>query len=109
MKLKNANSYPRLKYLAPKGMRGNHGFMWVIGAPPGYWWDNSTKKWALYDDILDSCSNCAPCKTVKAFKRMLRKNPILLKGKPVLVHREYISDDRKGKMHKLDVEVFNNG
>lgn len=95
----------KLKYLANKSFRLNHGFMWVTGAPRGYWWDISSGKWSRYDEIDGDCSSCAPCKTVKAFKRMLRKNPILLDGNPVLVHRKYILD-RTRKTQSLDVEAI---
>lgn len=95
----------KLKYPAPKGMRLNHGFMWVNGAPNGYWWDKETKAWKHDNEIEGAYSNCAPCKTVKAFKRMLKKYPILLQGKPVLVHREYIGEDGVFA-HSLDVEVI---
>lgn len=42
----------------------------------GYWWSIEKRRWMPLDQIKGGgFSNHAPCKTFRAFKRMLRKNP----------------------------------
>ncbi len=93
----------KLKYLAPKGYRTNRGFHGVQFLGPDYWWSYDDKKWMHENEIKGAYSNTAPCRTVKGFQRMLRKNPTII-GKSVLMHREYITGDNGKFLHSLNVE-----
>lgn len=63
--------------------------------PPGekhLWWSDRDRKWATIEEHTDPhLSTHAPCRTVKAFKRMLRKHPHII-GRAVLVNK-YIGYD----------------
>ena len=77
----------KLYFKQPKGDRV-HRYFWAVCVCLGnLWWNHDTRKW----EPLNTTKNCnysthAPCKTVKAFNRMLRKNP-QIQGNAVLVSR----------------------
>lgn len=80
----------KIKYMAPKGYRLNQGFMWVtLGRNNGYWFDKKLRVWTK-ERTGNDMSSCAECRSVKAFKRMLRKNHQILELKPILAHRQYL-------------------
>lgn len=65
----------KLKFDKPRGqrvMRRFHGIEIVDGND--CWWDETNKKWDDISNIRGSCSNFFPCKTVRAFKRHIRKH-----------------------------------
>lgn len=77
----------KLKFERTKGNRIHKRFLWVTNFD-GLWWLCKSKKWVseLPKPLTEDASTCCGCKTVKAFKRHLRKHPII-KGKAVLVSR----------------------
>ena len=77
----------KLYFKFPKGDRVHRYFWAVCLRSRSLWWNHDNRKW----EPLNTTENCnysthAPCKTVKAFKRMLRKNP-QIQGDAVLVSR----------------------
>lgn len=80
-----------LNFEAPVGTRFHRYFIWVnIDTDDNLWWNTTKRVWEPMTEEYDY-SNCAPCKTLKAFKRMLRKHPNIV-GKAVLVNR-YVGHD----------------
>lgn len=84
-----------LKYMAKKGYRTNRGFMSVSINGGDFWWCHKFKKWVPYSELKYGGSSHAPCKTVRAFKRMLRNNSHILLLEPILVHRCYVRENGK--------------
>lgn len=75
-----------MRFQKPKGQRIHRYFIWVT-AKPGLWWVPSIRKWKYSNEIKDvDCQSCYPCRTVKAFKRHIRKHPEI-KGRATLVSR----------------------
>lgn len=77
----------KLRYEANKGQRIKYMFMGVCAW--GFWWLHKTRKWVGLDEAnsyKEDYGSHAPCKSVRAFKRMLRKHP-QIKGQAVLVSR----------------------
>jgi hypothetical protein len=53
------------------------------------WWNSTLRKWEPYGTHPDHWySNNAPCRTLKAFIRMRRKNPEII-GRCCLINRYY--------------------
>lgn len=79
----------KLRFEKPKGQRLHKRFVW-ISQFEGFMWADKSRKWVRIENIpkirLESYSSCAPCKSVKAFRRHLKKHPEI-KGKAVLVNR----------------------
>jgi hypothetical protein len=81
-----------LKYEKPKGQRFKRYFLHVQVKDPAMWWDCTNRIWVRDPDLSrGDFSNSAPCRTVRAFRRMLRKNPCI-KKQAWLVNR-YIGFD----------------
>ena len=74
------------KFEAEVGTRLHRYFMWVQCNTLNIWWNCDKGLWEEKCDTPHRYSNSAPCKTFKAYKRMIRKNPVLL-GNSVLVNR----------------------
>jgi hypothetical protein len=79
-----------LHFEAPKGTR-LHRYFWavtLIGEDKlNIWFNTTTKTWEQYRlNPEHGYSTHAPCRTLKAFKRMLRKSPHIT-GKSCLVNR----------------------
>lgn len=79
-----------LKFEAPRGLRLHRYFCGVTltkATEGNLWWNFERKKWEPYDDGVGCYRGThAPCRTLRAFKRMLRKHPAI-QGKCVLVNR----------------------
>ena len=79
-----------MKFEAPKGQRIKRYGMGVT-IMTGHWaWLYDEKRWA--DWVKEDCcgksrSSHAPCRTIRAFRRMLKKNPQLPRGSIVWVNR----------------------
>ncbi|KZX78266.1 hypothetical protein A3715_10385 [Oleiphilus sp. HI0009] len=76
-----------MRFEAEKGER-LHRYFWGVttNTPERLWWNQDLKKWEEYPTKNCNYSTHAPCRTLRAFKRMLRKNPEL-KGRCVLVNK----------------------
>lgn len=82
-----------LQYEKPKGSRLKRYFL-DIHTDQNYWYNCDLRRWEHQNEVewgKHIYSNCASCKTVRAFRRHLRKNPEM-KGKLRLVNR-YIGYD----------------
>lgn len=70
----------KIDFDAPKGSRLNKNFYGITiynknNNEPNYWWDNIDKKWITNtSDTKNEFSNYCPCKSLKAFKRHVRKH-----------------------------------
>ena len=69
----------------PKGQRLHKRFIWITNFD-GLWWSYKHRQW--YQDTPPSgdYSTCCRCRSLKAFKRHLRKHPEI-RGKAILVSR----------------------
>lgn len=69
---------------------------------PNYWYEYEVSdKWMLYDDIPEelSRSTCAPCKSVKAFRRKLKKwSKYLPKGTKFILASKIVGNDVYGRI-----------
>lgn len=75
-----------MKFARPKGQRFHKQFRSVTNFS-GLWWVPHYQKWCYYCDINGHLAQSwAPCKTVRAFRRHLRKHPEI-RGKAALVSR----------------------
>lgn len=75
-----------LRFEAPKGKR-LHRYFWAVTSLNGeLWWCHQNHTWVGYEEVFAGGSTHAPCKTLRAFKRMLRKHPKLV-GNCVLVNK----------------------
>jgi hypothetical protein len=74
-----------MKYQQPRGLRYNKGFAGVD--IEGYWYNMDTLQWEA-DPLWGkfTYTNIGPCRTFKAFRRLLRKHPEF-KGNARLIHR----------------------
>jgi len=83
-----------MRFEAPKGTR-LHRYFWgvtITDSGTNLWWNHDLRKWEpLSAHPQDAYGTHAPCRTLRAFKRMLRKFPEL-EGKVCLVNR-YIGYD----------------
>jgi hypothetical protein len=68
----------------PKGQRLHKQFVWV--EVDGMWWDLNGKQWTGEAQSDTDYSSGRYCRTLRAFRRMLRKQPHI-KGKATLVSR----------------------
>ena len=74
-----------LKYQKPRGQRLKHtGFLGVEVFDGELLWDFTEKRWRHYLEIEGWCSTLAPCRSVRAFRRMLKHNPVI-RGQATLV------------------------
>ena len=83
----------KIRYDKQKGFRIKRGFICAIAS--GFWYSYKERIW-IPDHLVDEkndgwweeldLSNSATCKTIRAFRRMLRNNP-QVKGKITLIHR----------------------
>ncbi len=80
-----------MRFEAQKGQRLHRYFIGVeVGGDQ--WWNCTLLLWEpLGTSPGHDYSTGAPCRTLKAFKRMLRKNPVI-KGRSRLVNR-YVGFD----------------
>ena len=79
-----------MRFEAPAGERV-HRYFWAVAlteiTEDNLWWNRTIRKWEPYNTNKDhEYSTHAPCKTLRAFKRMLRKHPEI-KGRCVLVNK----------------------
>lgn len=86
----NINRYT-LSYQAPPGGRLHRYFMWV--SVLGMCWNSKTKQWVESTEEWDS--TCLDCRTLRAFKKVLRKHPQII-GRATLVNR-YVGFDVKAE------------
>jgi hypothetical protein len=89
-----------LEFEAPKGTRCHRYFDSVTCmCANSLWWSDEDKKWVPLEDIKDSgSSNCGPVRTLKAFKRHLRKHPEL-KGRRVTLASRYHGQNVHAEWH----------
>ena len=76
----------KIKWKDPKPYRFNRYYYGVRISGGDFWFEDG--KWITPEErdyYKDAC-NMADCKTVRAFRRMLRKNP-RIKGKATLVSK----------------------
>ena len=82
----------KFEFEASKGCRVHRYFLGVQVVGGDAWWNIDLCAWEDDPRFGDyAYSTSASCRTFKAFKRMIRKNPII-SGKAVLVNR-YIGLD----------------
>lgn len=63
-------------------MRYGFGVSVMSGEP--LWWCRERRIWTDLDDNVSGLANEAPCRTVKAFKRHLRRHAAVLDGRKVV-------------------------
>lgn len=81
----------KFKFNTKSGSRVMSGSI-NVWATNDYWWSYEHKKWTKYENIGNKggASN-APCKTFRAFKKMLRKNTHMI-GNLIWCHKnEYLN------------------
>ena len=83
-----------LKYEAKKPYRFNYGFAWMTSIDNGWWFDEVLKKWSKNPDYKHELSSCQYCKTVKSFKRKLKKAP---NGVRFILVSNWVGYDVEGK------------
>lgn len=77
----------KLEFEAPLGRRLHRGFFGVTHFEIGLWWSHEKRAWLPAEECGDQgYSTHAPCRTLRAFIRHLRKNPNIV-GKAILVSR----------------------
>jgi hypothetical protein len=76
-----------MKFDKSKGNRVHRYFFGV--EVDGMWWSYDQRKWVITSD--GNASSIANCRTLRAFKRMLRRNP-QIKGRARLINN-YIGVD----------------
>jgi len=76
-----------MKFDKPRGQRLHKQFIWITNHD-NLWYVDSEKRWMCHDEIpeLVCYSTCCDCRSIKAFKRHLRKHPEI-RGKAILVSR----------------------
>lgn len=72
----------KLKFQAPKGKRIMRYGSGVHVS--GYWWDKSKRQWVAHVPKDGDFCNKVECRTVRAFRRMLKKHPHI-RGKATFV------------------------
>lgn len=73
-----------MRFEKPRGQRLHKRFIWITNFSR-MWWLEKSKRWsASINDIDEDCTNCVNCKTLRAFRRHLRKHPEI-RGKAILV------------------------
>lgn len=84
-----------IKYKAKKGTRINYKFIGVTTFESGWWFDYNTNQWEHNPKSgLKGYSSHQNCKTVKAFKRKLKKAP---KGVEFILVSRWVGHDVYGK------------
>ena len=83
-----------MKFEAQRGNRVHRYFVGVTNFS-GMWWMPSSRKWiqGLPQKLSEDVWSSARCRTIRAFRRHLRKHPEI-RGKAVLVSRFYGCDVR---------------
>lgn len=77
----------KLEFEAPLGQRVHRYFWAVTTNRANLWWNRSLKCWEPYGTHKShDYSTHMPCRTLRAFKRMLRKHPEM-QGKCILVNK----------------------
>jgi len=80
-----------LQFDAPKGSRVHNRFLGVqIFTDTPLWWGEKDRKWGLFVGRTGDLSSHATCRTVKAFKRHLRKHRHDLAGCEVMLCSRFI-------------------
>jgi hypothetical protein len=79
----------KIKFTQSKGNRFYKQFIWIT-TNNSLWWSNLENKW-IKNPKDKMYSSCKKCKSVKAFKRHLKKHPEI-QGNAVLVSRFYNCD-----------------
>lgn len=77
-----------LEFEAPLGARLHRYYCGITHfAGPNLWWSYEKREWLPGAECGErGYSNHAPCRTLRAFKRHLRKHPSMI-GKAILVSR----------------------
>ena len=76
-----------MRFDKPKGQRMHRYFVGITNFS-GMWWLEKSRKWVetLPFPLKECASTTAPCRTLRAFLRHLRKNPSI-HGNAILVSR----------------------
>lgn len=77
-----------MRFEQTKGRRFHKQFSWITNHA-GLWWVPCVKKWLSSEEIPKDHTgygSCYSCKTLRAFRRHLRKHPEI-RGKAILTHR----------------------
>lgn len=82
----------KLKYQANKTIRMNYGFMGFT--TDNWWFDYATNKWIKHEDLeiptIKGFSSHQDCKSVRAFRRKLKKAP---KGVKFILCSRWVGHD----------------
>jgi len=87
----------QLRYEASKGRRINYRFHGFTTLEPGWWYDAVNKVWTNnynFNDKEGKFSSHQSCKTLRAFRRKLKKAP---KGVEFILRSHWIGYDVYGK------------
>ena len=80
-----------MRYDLAKGQRIKKRFLWIINFNADMWYCDDCDKWYQGTPTCDhSYSNTKRCRSVRAFRRHLRKHPELKGIEMTLVHTQYI-------------------
>ena len=79
-----------LKFEAPKGSRFHKRFLGVTTFGKDIWWSDERRTWG---PCGPGTSSTAPCNSLKAFRRHLRKHADELKGAEVVLISRYMDCD----------------
>lgn len=66
----------KLKYKSSKGSRINYNFLGFTTFEKGWWFNYNSNKWEINPEVgIKGYSSHQPCKSVKSFRRKLKKAP----------------------------------
>lgn len=83
-----------LQFDAPKGTRIHNRFLGVtVFTDAALWWGENDRRWGLFVGRTGVLSSHASCRTVKAFKRHLRKHSEALAGCEVVLCSRFVGHD----------------
>lgn len=96
----------KFNFHAPRGCRVMSGGFGVttLNGRLHYSWCFDKKRWVEDENVgKKGSSSHAPCRTFRAFKRMLRNNPHMI-GNLIWCHRSYYSDVDGNFLYDLNIE-----
>lgn len=79
-----------LKFEAPKGSRIHKGFLGITTFGKDIWWSCKRRAWV---SCGSGTSSTAPCNSLKAFRRHLRKHAEELRGAEVVLVSRWMGCD----------------
>lgn len=83
------SEWNNIQFQAPAGERVGYGFFGVtVMDGPSRWWAEDSRRWVDHTGVDECISSHAPCRSLRAFRRHLKRHSASLAGcKVVLVSR----------------------